>query len=102
MQDMQEEGGGRGLVPAYDGCLLRLAVDLADRFMPAFDTPTGIPLSWVNLRHVSERASPPAGTLAACQSMSVCACLPARCAETHPPSRRPSHLRTLLSPSPLL
>ncbi|KAL4439416.1 hypothetical protein ABPG77_008745 [Micractinium sp. CCAP 211/92] len=39
-----------GLVPGYDGSLLRLAVDLTDRFMPAFDTPTRIPLSWVNLR----------------------------------------------------
>ena len=25
-------------------------MDLADRLMPAFDTPTGVPLSWVNLR----------------------------------------------------
>lgn len=39
-------------MPGYDGSLLRLAVDLADRFMPAFDTPTRIPLSWVNLRKV--------------------------------------------------
>lgn len=39
-------------MPGYDGSLLRLAVDLTDRFMPAFDTPTGIPLSWVNLRRV--------------------------------------------------
>ena len=40
------------LVPGYDGSLLRLSVDLTDRFLPAFETPTGIPLSWVNLRHV--------------------------------------------------
>lgn len=41
-------------MPAYDSSsLLRLAVDLADRFMPAFDTPTGVPLSWVNLRKAS-------------------------------------------------
>lgn len=39
-------------MPGYDGALLRLAVDLTDRFMPAFDTPTGVPLSWVNLRRV--------------------------------------------------
>lgn len=38
------------LVPGYNGTLLRAAVDLADRLMPAFDTPTGLPLSWVNLR----------------------------------------------------
>ena len=35
-----------------DGLLLK-AVDLADRLIPAFDTPSGIPLSWVNLRKVS-------------------------------------------------
>lgn len=40
------------LVPGYDGSLLRLAVDLTDRLLPAFDTPTGVPLSWVNLRKV--------------------------------------------------
>jgi hypothetical protein len=42
------------LVPGYDGSLLGLSVDLTNRFLPAFDTPTGIPLSWVNLRHVRE------------------------------------------------
>ena len=40
------------LVPGYDGALLRLAVELTDRLLPAFDTPTGVPLSWVNLRKV--------------------------------------------------
>lgn len=35
----------------YDGGLLPLAVDLANRLLPAFDTRTGLPLSWVNLRH---------------------------------------------------
>jgi hypothetical protein len=53
------------LVPGYDGALLRLAVDLADRFMPAFRTPTGVPLSWVNLRHVRGRLPPLAGALQA-------------------------------------
>lgn len=38
-----------GLV--YDGQLLRLATDLADRLMPAFHTPTGLPYPRVNLRH---------------------------------------------------
>ncbi|KAK9830164.1 hypothetical protein WJX72_010087 [[Myrmecia] bisecta] len=38
------------LVPGYDNSLLRLAEDLGNRLMPAFDTPSGIPLSWVNLR----------------------------------------------------
>ncbi|KAG7670956.1 hypothetical protein KSW81_004384 [Nannochloris sp. 'desiccata'] len=39
------------LAPAYDGhSLLDAAVDLTERLMPAFDTPTGLPLSWVNLK----------------------------------------------------
>jgi hypothetical protein len=38
-----------GLV--YEGQLLRLAVDLADRLMPAFHTSTGLPYPRVNLRH---------------------------------------------------
>ncbi|KAF2263034.1 hypothetical protein CC78DRAFT_569308 [Lojkania enalia] len=38
-----------GLV--YDGQLLRLAKDLADRLMPAFYSPTGLPYPRVNLRH---------------------------------------------------
>lgn len=37
------------LVPGYDGGLLRAAVALADRLVPAFDTPTGLPTSWINL-----------------------------------------------------
>lgn len=35
----------------YDGQLLRLAVDLADRLLPAFYTDTGLPYPRVNLRH---------------------------------------------------
>lgn len=35
----------------YDGQLVRLAVDLADRLLPAFYTGTGIPYPRVNLRH---------------------------------------------------
>lgn len=35
----------------YDGQLLRLAVDLTDRLLPAFNTPTGLPYPRVNLRH---------------------------------------------------
>lgn len=38
-----------GLV--YNGQLLRLANDLADRLLPAFNTPTGLPYPRVNLRH---------------------------------------------------
>lgn len=35
----------------YDGQLLRLAIDLAQRILPSFATPTGIPYPRVNLRH---------------------------------------------------
>ena len=43
-----------GLLPAYqltnDKRLLRLAEDLGNRLLPAFDSPTGIPYRFVNLR----------------------------------------------------
>ena len=39
---------GRG---KYDGCLLEMAVDIANRLMPAFETNTGIPIGTVNLLH---------------------------------------------------
>lgn len=39
-----------GLLPGYDGSLLTSAVDLADRMLPAFATPSGLPASFVNLR----------------------------------------------------
>ncbi|TPX08425.1 uncharacterized protein E0L32_010155 [Thyridium curvatum] len=35
----------------YDGQLLRLALDLATRLLPAFYSPTGMPYPRVNLRH---------------------------------------------------
>lgn len=35
---------------SYDGQLLRLAHDLANRLLPAFNTPTGLPYPRVNLR----------------------------------------------------
>lgn len=43
-----------GLLAAYhhsnhDPIFLTKAVDLADRILPAFDTPSGLPLSFVNL-----------------------------------------------------
>ena len=37
------------LIPGYKGRLLDHAVDLADRLLPAFDTPTSIPYGTVNL-----------------------------------------------------
>ena len=39
------------LAPAYDGALLPLAIDLAERLLPALDTRSGIPYGSINLRH---------------------------------------------------
>jgi len=38
------------IVPWYKDQLLVKAQELADRLLPAFDTPTGVPLSWINLK----------------------------------------------------
>eukprot|EP00249_Psilotum_nudum_P014898 c25057_g1_i2 orf=71-1792(-) len=38
-------GGG------YNDQLLTLAEDLGNRLLPAFDTPTGIPYAWINLKY---------------------------------------------------
>lgn len=35
----------------YKNQLLTLAEDLGQRFLPAFDTPTGLPYAWVNLKY---------------------------------------------------
>jgi hypothetical protein len=48
----------RSPLSAYDGCLLRLALDLGRRLLPAFLNPVtqregrgqGLPYAWVNLR----------------------------------------------------
>jgi hypothetical protein len=37
------------VLPDYDGTLIKLALDLATRMLPAFDTPSGLPSLWVNL-----------------------------------------------------
>jgi len=60
--------GGRTL-SNYNGELLSLAVDLADRLLPAFSSPTGIPYPRINLRtgivrgETSETCSAGAGSL---------------------------------------
>lgn len=36
---------------SYKNQLLFLAKDLGERFLPAFDTPTGLPYAWINLKH---------------------------------------------------
>ena len=38
------------LLPSYDGILLDKARDLADRMLPAFQTPSGLPALFVNLK----------------------------------------------------
>eukprot|EP01119_Soliformovum_irregulare_P002661 TRINITY_DN12910_c0_g1_i1.p1 TRINITY_DN12910_c0_g1~~TRINITY_DN12910_c0_g1_i1.p1 ORF type:complete len:408 (+),score=74.92 TRINITY_DN12910_c0_g1_i1:153-1226(+) len=38
-------------IPSYSGRLLEIAVDIADRLLPAFSTDTGIPMREINLRH---------------------------------------------------
>ena len=53
------------LVPGYDGLLLHLAVDLTDRLLPAFDTPSGLPTLFVNLR-TGRLASDTAPSCTAC------------------------------------
>ncbi|CAN1753477.1 Alpha-mannosidase I MNS5 [Linum perenne] len=35
---------------SYNNQLLALAEDLGRRFLPAFDTPTGLPYAWINLK----------------------------------------------------
>ena len=40
---------GPGLV--YNGELLKVAQSLGELLLPAFNTPTGIPYAWINLRH---------------------------------------------------
>ncbi|KAI4336095.1 hypothetical protein L6164_014667 [Bauhinia variegata] len=36
---------------AYNNQLLGLAEDLGKRFLPAFNTPTGLPYAWINLKY---------------------------------------------------
>jgi hypothetical protein len=52
-------------MPGYTGSLLAKAEDLAKRLLPAFNTPTGIPLSWINLLS-GRNASDPTDTCTAC------------------------------------
>lgn len=38
----------------YSNQLLVLAEELGRRFLPAFDTPTGLPYAWINLKVLLE------------------------------------------------
>lgn len=51
--------------------LLRLALDLGDRLMPAFDTPTGLPYARVNLKHGIEPNEDPSTCSAAAGSLTL-------------------------------
>lgn len=42
----------RGIAPEYDGLLLSLAVDLGERLLAAFKTPSGLPGLHVHLQKV--------------------------------------------------
>ncbi|KAE8899330.1 Alpha-mannosidase I [Phytophthora fragariae] len=55
----------------YDGALLRLAVDLGERLMPAFDTVTGIPYGTVNLKHGVPKGETPIASTAGAGSLSI-------------------------------
>ena len=55
----------------YDGGLLVLAKDLGERLLPAFDTPTGIPVGSINLRYGVSPDETPAASLAGAGSLSL-------------------------------
>lgn len=40
----------KAIAPSYNGILLTKAQELAQQLLPAFNTSTGIPVSWVNLK----------------------------------------------------
>jgi len=56
----------RGLLKWYDGSLLRMAVDLGDRLLPAFNTSSGIPFSRINLSNSSSHKPRNRDTCTAC------------------------------------
>ncbi|CAI5745687.1 unnamed protein product [Peronospora destructor] len=55
----------------YDDALLRLAVDLGKRLMPAFDTATGIPYGTVNLKRGVLAGETPIASTAGAGSLSL-------------------------------
>lgn len=53
---LPEDGdGSNGILKRYQGRLSEMALDLGERLVPAFDTPTGLPYARVNLRHGVEK-----------------------------------------------
>ena len=59
----------RTRVTNYEGALLRLAVDLGERLLPAFASATRIPYAWVNLRHGVRDGETEETNTAACGSL---------------------------------
>lgn len=55
----------------YDNWLLTLAVDLAERLLPAFETQTGIPYGTVNLRYGVPKGETDIASTAGAGSLSV-------------------------------
>jgi len=58
-------------VPNYDGALLPIAKDLGERLLKAFDTPSGLPYAWVNLRHGVRRGETTEQNVAAIGSFAL-------------------------------
>ncbi|XP_068636856.1 alpha-mannosidase I MNS5 isoform X2 [Aristolochia californica] len=48
---LASDSANRLLQGVYNNQLLRLAEDLGRRFLSAFDTPTGLPYAWINLKY---------------------------------------------------
>ncbi|GMH51446.1 hypothetical protein TL16_g01013, partial [Triparma laevis f. inornata] len=55
----------------YDNILLKLMIDLGDRLLPAFNTPTGIPYGTVNLIHGVPAGETKIASLAGAGSLSL-------------------------------
>ncbi|GFS31773.1 glycosyl hydrolase family 47 protein [Actinidia rufa] len=51
----------------YKNLLLSLADDLGRRFLPAFDTPTGLPYAWINLKE----STSPSGDVAVSDARNI-------------------------------
>lgn len=62
---------GRFRLPGYEGGLLRAALDLGTRLLPAFETKTGIPFGTVNLRHGVPKKEVPVASVAGAGSLSI-------------------------------
>eukprot|EP00026_Physarum_polycephalum_P005039 Phypoly_transcript_05065.p1 GENE.Phypoly_transcript_05065~~Phypoly_transcript_05065.p1 ORF type:complete len:337 (+),score=28.38 Phypoly_transcript_05065:86-1096(+) len=59
------------IIENYDGELLDMALDVGERLLPAFDTPTGLPYGTVNLRHGVPRGETTVTCTASCGTFSI-------------------------------